>query len=122
MIAVNSGRNDRANRHFERLSDHNGLPVLTFEQSVRLFDMSAQVDYRVADWGPNIASLLDDYLKLEQRFADDFSKETLYSVLMFHLTGSMEWVNTVSRPYPTLYFRSGLSTAAHRSLSPPVES
>jgi FkbM family methyltransferase len=108
LIAVSGGRNDRAIRHFERLGDQNGVPVLTFEQAVRLFDMGEQVDYRVADWGPAIAARTDEYLKLEQRAADEFSKETLYSVLMFHLTGSMEWVNAISRPYPTLYFRSGL--------------
>lgn len=108
LIAVSGGRNDRAIRHFERLGDQNGVPVLTFEQAVRLCDMGEQVDYRVADWGPAIAARTDEYLKLEQRAADEFSKETLYSVLMFHLTGSMEWVNAISRPYPTLYFRSGL--------------
>ena len=110
MIAVSGGRNDRAIRHFERLGDLNGIPVLTFEQAVRLFEMGGQIDYRVADWGPAIAARTDEYLMLEQRAADEYSKETLYSVLMFHLTGSMEWINAISRPYPTLYFRSGLFT------------
>jgi FkbM family methyltransferase len=114
LVAVSGGRNDRAIRHFERLGDQNGVPVLTFEQAVRLFEMGGQIDYRVADWGPAIAARTDEYLKLEQRAADDYSKETLYSVLMFHLTGSMEWINAVSRPYPTLYFRSGLFSLGTR--------
>lgn len=110
LIAVNCGRNDRAVRHFDSLCDGAGVPVVTFEQALRLCELGDRVDYRVADWGPTIGARAGEFMALADRLADDGSRETLYSVMLFHLTGNMEWIHAVSRPYPTLYFRSGLFT------------
>ncbi len=114
LIAVSGARYDRAVRHFDRLALQAGVPVVSFEQGIRLFGLSDAIDYRLADWGPAIAARLPEYLRIEQYAADEYTRETLYSVLLFHLTGSMEWVHAVYRPYPTLYFRTGLFSLTQR--------
>ena len=108
LLAVSGARYDKAVRHFDRLADQAGVPVISFEQGIRRFELSDLIDYRLADWGPSIAARLDDYLRLEEHAADEATRETLHAVLLFHLTGSMEWIHSVYRPYPTLYFRTGL--------------
>ena len=90
------------------------MPVVSFEQGVRLFGVGEDIDYRLADWGPMISNRINDYLRIENRMADEYSLETLYAVLLFHLTGSMEWIHRIYRPYPTLYFRSGLFSLHER--------
>jgi FkbM family methyltransferase len=108
LVAIITGRSDRSIRFFQRLADECGIPMLSFEQAVRLFGMEPHIDHRVADWGPEIVSRRDEFLALGDRMTDDYSRETLYGVLLFHLTGDMEWIHDVNRPYSTLYFRSGL--------------
>jgi len=108
LLAVSGARYDNAVRHFNRLSSETGVPVVSFEQGVRMYGVSEDIDYRLADWGPMIAKRIKDYLGIENRMADEYSRETLYAVLLFHLTGSMEWIHRIYRPYQTLYFRSGL--------------
>lgn len=110
IVAINACRNDYSRRFFDDLCRNKGIPHLNFEQATRAFGLSDAMDYRVADWGPIIAARCDDYLKLAQRMADPYSRETLFSVLTFHLTCNPEWFLNVARPYPTLYFRSGLFT------------
>ncbi|MBL8386222.1 MAG: FkbM family methyltransferase [Burkholderiales bacterium] len=108
LVAVSGARYDRAVRHFDRLAAQAGVPVLSFEQGIRRYGLSEAIDYRLADWGPAIAARTDEYLRIEGRAADEYTRETLYAVLLFHLTGAMEWIHSVYRPYPTLYFRTGL--------------
>jgi FkbM family methyltransferase len=108
IIAFISPRYDYSKRFFEDLCRNHGVPSLTFEQAARALDLNETLDCRVADWGGTIAAHCEDYLKLERRMADPYSIETLYAVLTFHLTCNSEWYLNVARPYPTLYFRSGL--------------
>jgi FkbM family methyltransferase len=108
VIAFISPRYDYSKRFFEDLCRTHGVPALNFEQAARAFDLNDTLDYRVADWGGTIAAHVEDYLKLERRMGDPYSVETLYAVLTFHLTCNAEWYLNVARPYPTLYFRSGL--------------
>ena len=108
LVAVNACRNDYSRRFFDELCRDKDIPHINFEQATRAFGLSDAVDYRVADWGPVIAERCDDYLKLAQRMADPYSRETLFAVLTFHLSCNPEWFLNVARPYPTLYFRSGL--------------
>lgn len=108
IIAFISPRYDYSKRFFEDLCRNRGIPSLTFEQAVRALDLNEMLDYRVADWGATVAAHAEDYLQLERRMADAYSVETLYAVLTFHLTCNTEWYLNVARPYPTLYFRSGL--------------
>jgi len=114
LLAISGARYDKAVRHFNRLSSETGVPVVSFEQGVRLFGVGEDIDYRLADWGPMISNRINDYLRIENRMADEYSLETLYAVLLFHLTGSMEWIHRIYRPYPTLYFRSGLFSLHER--------
>jgi FkbM family methyltransferase len=108
IVAFIAPRYDYSKRFFEDLCRNHDVPALNFEQAVRALDLNETLDYRVADWGGTIAAHCEDYLKLERRMADPYSIETLYAVLTFHLTGNTEWYLNVARPYPTLYFRSGL--------------
>lgn len=108
IVAFISPRYDYSKRFFEDLCRNHGIPALNFEQAVRAFDLNDTLDYRVADWGSAIAAHAEKYLELERRMVDANSVDTLYSVLNFHLTGNYEWYLNVARPYPTLYFRSGL--------------
>ncbi len=108
MIALNCCRVDLSRRFFENLCRFHEVPCLNHEQAIRLLGMNDIVDYRICDWGPSIASRFDDYVALGRRFADPYSLETLQGVLMFHLTCNPEWHLNISRPYSTLYFRSGL--------------
>lgn len=108
IVAVNACRYDYSKRFFDDLCRTHAVPCLNFEQAVRALGLNDTLDYRVADWGATIAARCDDYLKLAQRLGDPGSIETLYAVLTFHVTCNPEWYLNVARPYPTLYFRSGL--------------
>jgi len=108
VIALNSCRYDYSRRFFESLCDAHGIPCLNFEQAVRLLCLNEAIDYRLADWGPSIEARCDEYRQLTHRLNDPYSIETLYGVLLFQLTCNPEWHLNVGRPYPSLYFRSGL--------------
>ena len=108
LIAINSCRFDYSRRYFERLCLDHEIAHLNFEQSVRLFDLNASVDHRQADWAPVITENPQAYVELSRRLSDSYSVDTLFSLLMFHLTCDPEWHQNISKPYSSLYFRSGL--------------
>jgi FkbM family methyltransferase len=107
VIAVNGCRYDYSRRYFKNLCRRHGIHELNFEQAVRLAGIHCR-DYRLDDWGDHITANVDAYLALLPRLADDESRSTLLSILLFHLTGNQEWRLHVTHPYSTLYFRSGL--------------
>jgi FkbM family methyltransferase len=107
LICVNTSRWDLSRRYFASLSSEFQFRLLTFEQGVRYFGLE-DIDFRCRDWGPVIRDRLDEYLQHEDALYDECSRETLYSVLLFHLTTDAEFYLHVARPYETLYFRSGL--------------
>lgn len=106
LVCVNASRWDLSRRYFASLASEFQFRLLTFEQGVRYFGLE-QIDFRCHDWGPFIRDHLDDYLQFEDALYDDYSRETLYSVLLFHLTTNPEFYLHIARPYETLYFRSG---------------
>ncbi|QBG97962.1 FkbM family methyltransferase [Xanthomonas oryzae] len=108
IIAFNTCRRDSTKRFFDQLCRQHSIPHLNFEQTVRAFGLQGQVDYRVDDWGQEIVRNVDRFQHLAKRFSDDYSAQTLFSVLSFHLTCDPEYYHEVERPYTTLYFRSGL--------------
>lgn len=108
IIAINSCRFDHSRRFFDTLCQANAISCLNHEQAVRLLQLNDIVDHRMADWGPTILSRFAEYIALEKRLSDPYSIETLHSVLLFHLTCNPEWHLNISRPYSSLYFRSGL--------------
>lgn len=108
LIALNSCRFDYSKRFFEFLCRDHNIPCLNFEQAIRLFNLNDSIDHRHADWLNVILERSDAYQQLAKRLADPYSVQTLYSVLMFHLTCDPDWHTNISRPYSTLYFRSGL--------------
>jgi FkbM family methyltransferase len=112
LIAVNSCRFDYSRRYFERLCEDNGIPLLNFEQGIRLLDLNSKVDHRLADWAPTISANADRYFDLAKRLSDSYSVDTLCSVLLFHLSCDPEWHQSISKPYSSLYFRSGLFALA----------
>jgi len=114
LIALNSCRYDYSRRFFENLCNAHDIPCLNFEQAVRLLGLSESIDHRLADWAPSIRARSACYRRLEQRMSDPYSVETLYSVLLFQLTCNPEWHLNVGRPYPSLYFRSGLFSFSDR--------
>lgn len=105
LICVNASRWDLSRRFFASLSAEFDFRLLTFEQGVRYLGLN--VDFRAADWGPCVRDHLDDYLQYEDALFDDYSRATLYSVLLFQLTTDSEYYMHVARQYETLYFRSG---------------
>ncbi|MGN6390301.1 MAG: FkbM family methyltransferase [Burkholderiaceae bacterium] len=107
-ITVSGCRYDRSRRYFKNMAREHRVPHLNFEQAMRLFKPGAARDHRVEDWGPTIAARLPEYLALGDRLVDDYSRDTLYRVLLSHLTCNPEWSLHAARPYCTLYFRSGL--------------
>ncbi|WP_288379182.1 FkbM family methyltransferase [uncultured Massilia sp.] len=117
IVTINACRADFSKRYFDDLCRNHGIPCMTFEQGARAFDLNDTLDHRVADWGSVIGENVQSYHKLAQRMGDRYSAETLYGVLGFHLTGNPEWLLSVARPIPTLYFRSGLfSLSAHERM------
>ena len=108
IIAVNTCRYDGPKRFFDQICRSHHVPHVNFEQAVRAFHLQGQVDYRVDDWGLEIIQNVQAYQALAKRFADDYSANTLFAVLNFHLTCEPEYYHEVERPYSTLYFRSGL--------------
>lgn len=107
IVAINCARFDVGIRHFQQLGLRAGIEVLNPEQGHRAL-RPPNLDYRLADWLPQIANNAERYAALEARMGDEYSKETLRRVLLFHLTTDKEWFRHVERPYDTLYFRTGL--------------
>jgi FkbM family methyltransferase len=108
LICINGCRYDYSKRYFMDVARNHNIPLLQYEQAVRLFGWSPERDFRLGDWSPVIAQRFNEFLTLADHFADDYSRETLYAVLLFHLTCDAEWYLNIMRPYITLYFRSGL--------------
>lgn len=111
LFTVSGCRYDRSRRHFKLLTAKYGIEHLNFEQGMRLLGLTPSSDHRVEDWGPTILKRWPQWLQLADRMDDDFSRKTLYGVLMTHLSCDPEWLLHVARPYCTLYFRSGLWSA-----------
>lgn len=108
IIAINACRYDYSKRFFDGLCRTHHIPCLNHEQAARLIGLNDTLDYRLADWGEVIAARSAEYLALEERMADAYSRESLLRVLSFHLSAEPEWYLNIARPYCTLYFRSGL--------------
>lgn len=108
IIAINGCRNDKSKRFFDEICRLHDIPHINYEQINRILSLNEFIDHRVSDWGKEISKNSEKIFKLENLLADDFSKETLFRVLTFHLTCEPEWYLNVARPYSTLYFRSGL--------------
>lgn len=108
LVALNTCRYDGPKRFFDQICRTHGIPHLNFEQAVRAFRLQGKVDYRVDDWGTEITRNIPAFQALAKRLSDDYSVQTLYAVLNFHLTCEPEHYHEVERPYSTLYFRSGL--------------
>jgi FkbM family methyltransferase len=111
LITVSGCRYDRSRRHFKLLAAKYGIEHLNFEQGMRLLGLTPPSDHRVEDWGPTILERWPQWLQLADRMEDDLSRQTLYGVLMTHLSCDPEWSLHIARPYCTLYFRSGLWSA-----------
>lgn len=112
LITVSGCRYDRSRRHFKLLAARYGIEHLNFEQGMRLLKLTPPSDHRVEDWGPTILARWPQWLKLADRMEDELSRQTLYGVLMTHLSCDPEWSLHIARPYCTLYFRSGLWSAS----------
>ncbi|AWY40665.1 FkbM family methyltransferase [Pseudomonas putida] len=108
VITVNGCRYDYARRYFKNLTLQHVIPMLNFEQALRLLSISPCTDHRIDDWGGYIASHAAEFIALSHRLGDDYSRFTLFSVLLSHLTCNPEWILNAAKPYLTLYFRSGL--------------
>lgn len=108
VITVSGCRYDRSRRFFKNMARRYEVPHLNFEQALRLFGIDPARDHRIDDWGRTIAERLSEFHQLADRLVDDYSRYTLYSVLLFQLTCNPEWSLHAARPYCTLYFRSGL--------------
>lgn len=118
LITVSGCRYDHSRRHFKRLTASHNIPHLNFEQAMRLLRLAPVRDHRVEDWGQTIIARWPEWLKLADRMEDELSRQTLYCVLMSHLSCNPEWALHIARPYCTLYFRSGLwTTSSHESFA-----
>ncbi|WP_237653859.1 hypothetical protein [Xanthomonas graminis] len=101
IIAFNTCRRDSTKRFFDQVCRQHGIPHLNFEQTVRAFGLQGRVDYRVDDWGQEIVRNVARFQRLAKRFSDDYSAQTLFSVLNFHLTCDPEYYHEIERPYTT---------------------
>lgn len=108
IVVLNCCRFDFSKRFFDEICRFHKIPCLNHEQVTRLFDLNDTIDYRFSDWGEVIFNRVDEFMGLEKRLGDAYSKETLLRVLSFHLSGNSEHFLNISRPYSSLYFRSGL--------------
>ncbi|UCZ86723.1 FkbM family methyltransferase [Pseudomonas sp. L5B5] len=108
LISINGCRYDYSRRYFKSLTLRNAIPMLNFEQALRLFVSGPASDHRIDDWGGYIVAHAEEFFALGKRLDDDYSRFTLFSVLLGHLTCDPEWILNAAKPYLTLYFRSGL--------------
>ncbi|GKT24228.1 FkbM family methyltransferase [Acidovorax sp. SUPP3334] len=114
IIAINCCRFDYSRRFFENLCRQHDIAVLNHEQAVRMIGLNDVVDHRLTDWAPVISERFEAFQALQHRFADSYSSETLAGILTFHLTCNPEYHLNISRPYSSLYFRSGLFSLTER--------
>jgi FkbM family methyltransferase len=108
LVAVNTSLSEMQRRALDQMCRTSGIACMNFEQAVRAFGLRGSVDHRVEDWGAGIASHAARYGDLAQRMDDDYSVQTLYSVLNFHLSCDPSHYRQIERPYSSLYFNSGL--------------
>lgn len=108
IIAINCCRFDYSKRFFDDFCRNHGIPHLNHEQATRILGLNSTLDHRMADWAEEISSRTDEFVALGERLSDNYSQETLWRVLTFHLTCDPEWHLNVAKPYSTLYFRTGL--------------
>lgn len=121
VVAVNGCRYDHARRYFKNLTLRHDVPMLNFEQAIRWLGVTC-TDHRIQDWGGYIVEHAESLGKLAQRFDDDYSRITLFCVLLSHLTCDPEWLLNCAKPYLTLYFRSGLWTMDYGRWEPMSDS
>jgi len=110
LVSINGCRYDYSRRYFKNLTLPHGIPMLNFEQGMRWLSINPCSDHRIDDWGPYIAANAARFIALSNRLDDDYSKFTLFCVLLTQLTCDPEWILNAAKPYLTLYFRSGLWT------------
>lgn len=108
VVCVNSCRYDYSRRYFKNLALRHGISMLNFEQAIRWLEIETCTDYRIDDWGKYISQNSAQLISLAERVNDDYSRFTLFSVLLSHLTCNPEWSLHAAKPYLSLYFRSGL--------------
>ncbi|CAH2708663.1 FkbM family methyltransferase [Xanthomonas campestris pv. nigromaculans] len=108
IVCVNTCRFDYSRRYFKHLALAHKIPLLNYEQAIRWLGITACSDHRVSDWGSYIVCNLPRFDALAARLDDPYSRFTLFSVLLAHLTCNPEWVLHAAKPYSSLYFRSGL--------------
>lgn len=108
IVCVNTCRYDYSRRYFKALALTHDIPMLNFEQAIRWLGLAACSDHRIDDWGGYIVRNLPRFDALAARLSDPYSRFTLFSVLLAHLTCNPEWILHAAKPYLSLYFRSGL--------------
>ncbi|AEO42254.1 FkbM family methyltransferase [Xanthomonas euvesicatoria] len=108
IVCVNTCRFDYSRRYFKHLTFANSIPLLNYEQAIRWLGITACSDHRVDDWGSYIVRNLPRFDALATRLGDPYSRFTLFSVLLAHLSCNPEWLLHAAKPYSSLYFRSGL--------------
>lgn len=107
VVAINGCRTDYSRRYFKSLARKLSVPMLSYEQAMRWLSIETE-DPRIADWGSYIYDNADELVRFSERLVDDYSRFTLFSVLLSHLTCDLEWTLNACKPYASLYFRSGL--------------
>ena len=109
IVTLNGCIDDHARRYFKNLALHYDIPQLTYEQGARWLKIEKVHNFQGGDdLGPAIASGIGKLLDLSAKFSDEYSRTTLFHVLLAHLTCDLEWIKAVSGHYSTTYFRSGL--------------
>ncbi|PPT97878.1 FkbM family methyltransferase [Xanthomonas arboricola] len=108
IVCVNTCRFDYSRRYFKHLALTHRIPLLNYEQAIRWLGITACLDHRVEDWGGYIVRNLPRFDALAARLGDPYSRFTLFSVLLAHLSCDPEWILHAAKPYSSLYFRSGL--------------
>jgi FkbM family methyltransferase len=114
IVCINTGQSDAGYSHFERLAAERGFKMLNYLQAIRALRL--ETDIRVGDWLPHIVTSFDEYLALEPLLGDQTSIETLFALLLYHLTTDREHLLSVNRPGEATYFRSGLFELSEREV------
>jgi FkbM family methyltransferase len=106
IVYINTGQSHAGFGHFDCLAEELGLNMVNYLQAIRAFRL--ETDIRAADWLPTIVARAEEFIGTEPLLHDQFSAESLYAFLIYHLDTDREILVNGNRPGDSTYFRTGL--------------
>ncbi len=94
--------------YFKRLCNEHNIRMLDWAEAFRLPQFKHVQAGQVNDLWDGLIQNFEAFLQLESLFDDEFSKLTLYSILLYRLTLNREYLWPITKAPHSEYFYSGM--------------